>query len=127
MTTKTVQIPDQIPDDVKKYVDIILEELQHKIKSGDFTIELLYDNIKIKMSDINVFISKNRMHIIYKDIDIIYSDYYSDNFATIKVFKDPYSDPDIYKAYDYWAVLEELHSLALTKIKERLEKVLNKL
>jgi len=65
------------------------------------------------------------MYIIYKDIDIIYSDYSSDNYVVIKVFRDLYSDPEIYRAYEYWDTLATLHDMAKEKVKERLEKVLN--
>ena len=125
MATKTEIKTAQIPNDIKKYVDIVIEELKRKIETGDFRIEINYDSIAIKISDINVYLSKSRMYIIYKDIDIIYSDYSSDNYVVIKVFRDLYNDPEIYRAYEYWDTLVALHDMAKEKVKERLEKVLN--
>jgi hypothetical protein len=119
MTTKT----EQIPDDVKKYVDIVIDDLRRKLELGDFTMEITYDNIKIKIPDINAYIDNKKLYIMYKDIDILYSDY----IAIIKVFKDPYRDPDIYRAHEYWGPLDELHALALEKVKGRLEKILSRL
>jgi hypothetical protein len=123
MATKTEIKVAQIPDDVKKYVDIVIEELKRKIATGDFTIEVTYDNIAVKIPDIKAYVSKNRLYIIYKDIDIVYNDY----VVIIKVWKDIYSDPEIYKAHDRLTALHELHSLTVEKVKERLEKAISKL
>jgi hypothetical protein len=127
MSTKTEIKTAQIPDHVKKHVDIVIEELKRKIEKGDFRIEITKDAIAIRISDINTYLGKSRMYIIYNDIDIIYSDYFSDNYVVIKVFKDIYNDPEIYRAHEYWTELENLHRLALEKVKEILEKVLREI
>jgi hypothetical protein len=120
MATKTEIRTAQIPDDVKQYIPEILDALKRALESGDFEIRIVYDNVDIKIPDIKVYISKNLMRIIYKDLDVVYSNY----TAAIKVYKDPYSESEIYNAHDYWAQLEEIHELAKEKIKSRLEKVL---
>jgi hypothetical protein len=124
MATKTEIKTAQIPNDIKKYVDIVIEELKRKIETGDFRVEINYDSIAIKISDIKAYLSKNRLYIIYKDIDIIYSDYFENKYVVIKVFKDMYNESEIYRAYKYWTELENLHKLALEKVKEKLEKLL---
>ena len=122
MSTKTEIKTAQIPNDIKKYVDIVIEELKRKIETGDFEITISYDNISLKIPDIKVYIYRGFMRIMYKDFDIVYSDY----SAAVKVYKDPYSEPDIYYAHDYWAQLEEIHELAKEKVRQRLEKVLDR-
>jgi hypothetical protein len=120
MTTKTEIKTTQIPDDVKQYIPEVLFALKRALETVDFEIRISYDMVSIKIPDIKVYIYKHLMRIMYKDIDIVYSNY----VVAIKVYKDIYSDPDMYYAHDYWAQLEELHELAKEKIKSRLEKVL---
>jgi hypothetical protein len=122
MATKTETRPAQIPDDVKPYVPEILRALRRALETGDFTIEIAYDNATIKIPDIRVHLFETFMRIMYKDFDIVYSDY----VASIKVYKDPYGEPEIYYAHDYWDALYELHELAKEKVKERLHKILSK-
>jgi hypothetical protein len=122
MTTKTEIKTTQIPDDIKPYIPEIIETLRRALKSDDFTIEITYDNITIKIPDIKVYLFERFMRIMYKDFDIVYSDY----VASIKVYKDVYSDPEIYYAHEYWNTLYELHELAKEKVKERLHKILSK-
>ncbi len=123
MSTKTEIKTAQIPDDVKKYVDIVLDTLRRALESDNFTILVSYDTIRVNVSDIKTYVDSKKIYIIYKDIDIVYSDY----IAIVKVWKSPYIEPEIYKAHDYWTVLDELHDLAIKKVKERLEKVLEKI
>jgi hypothetical protein len=122
MSTKTEIKSTQIPDDVKQYISEILNALKHKLETGDFEITISYDMVTIKIPDIKAWIYRNYMRIIYKDIHIIYTDY----SASLKIYKDPYGEPDIYHAHDYWSQLEEIHELAKEKVKQRLEKVLNR-
>ncbi len=121
MTTKTEIKTTQIPDDVKKYIDIVLDALRRALETGEFDIMISYDLVKIVTLDVKAYVYKNLMRIMYKDIDIIYSNY----VVTIKVYKDPYDFPNEYYAHEYWAQLEELHELAKEKVKSRLEKVLS--
>jgi hypothetical protein len=123
MATKTETITAQIPDDVKPYIPEILNALKRKLETGDFEITISYDMVAIKIPDIKVWIYSKYMRIIYKDIHIIYTDY----SASLKIYKDPYGDPDVYYMHDYWAQLEEIHELAKEKVKERLEKVLREI
>jgi hypothetical protein len=120
MTTKIEIKTAQIPHDVRQYVDIAIDTLRRALETGDFEIRIAYDSVAIKTTDVNVYIYKNLMRIMYKDIDIVYSNY----VAVIKVYKDIYNYPEEYYAHDYWAVLDELHELAKEKIKSRLEKIL---
>jgi len=119
MATKT----EIIPDDVKQYIPEILSALKRALDIDDFEIRIYYDSVTIKIPDIKVYIYKDLMRIMYKDIDIVYSNY----VAAVKIYKDPYSDPDVYYIHDYWAQLEEIHELAKEKVKRRLEKVIEKL
>ncbi len=122
MVTKTEIKTMQIPDDVKKYVDMALDYLNQKLETGDFVLELTNDNVKIKVPDINVYIDYKKLYIIYKDIDIVYSEY----VAMIKVYKDLYSCPNVYYAHEYWTRLEDLHALAIDKTRDRLKNALIK-
>jgi len=123
MATKTEVKSTQIPDDIKPYIPEIINALKRALETGDFEITISYDNITLKIPDIKVYIYGRFMRIMYKDFDIVYSDY----SVAVKVYKDPYSEPDIYYINDYWAQLEEIHELAKEKVKQRLEKVLRKI
>ncbi len=120
MATKTEIKTAQIPDDVRTYIPIIINALKRALKTGDFTTEIAYDIIAIKIPDIKAYVDNRGVRIMYKDLDIIYRDY----VAKVQVFRTPYEFPDEYYAHDYWATLDELHSLAVEKVKERLEKAL---
>jgi len=119
MATKTAQIPD----DVKSYIPEIISALKRALESGDFEIRIFYDMVSIKIPNIKVYVYKEFMRIMYTDFDIVYSNY----VATVKIYKDPYGEPDVYYIHDYWVQLEEIHELAKEKVKERLEKVLKAL
>jgi hypothetical protein len=121
MATKTTQINTQIPDDVKQYVDIMIDTLRRALETGDFEIRIYYDSVTIKIPDVKAYVYQNLMRIMYKDIDIVYSNH----VPVIKVYEDPYNFPNEYYAYNYWLQLEELHQLAKEKVKSRLEKILN--
>ncbi|MFZ8811936.1 MAG: hypothetical protein ACO2PN_28035 [Pyrobaculum sp.] len=121
MAKTTTQTTTQIPDDVRQYIPEILDALKRALATGDFEITIVYDNVTIKIPDIKVYLYDNLMRVIYKDIHIIYSNY----SATVKVYKDPYGDPEVYHAHDYWVQLDEIHGLAIEKVKSRLEKILN--
>jgi len=123
MTTKTEIKTAQIPDDVRVYVSEIIDALRRALETGDFTVEILYDNIAIKIPDIKAYVDNKKLYIIYKDIDIVYSDY----VTKVKVFRDLHDDPDVYYAHDYWNALYELHELAKQKVREIIEKALRKL
>jgi accessory colonization factor AcfC len=120
MTTKTEIKTTQIPDDVRVYVPEILGALRRALETGDFAIEIIYDSIAIKIPDITAYVDNRKIYIIYKDIGIVYSDY----VAKVKVFRDQYDLPDEYYAHEYWAPLQEIHELALQKVRERIEKAL---
>jgi hypothetical protein len=124
MATKTETKTAQIPSDIEQYISEILNALKRALETGDFEIRIYYDSVAIKIPDVKAYVYKNLMRIMYKDIDIVYSNYYSSRVVTIKVYKDPYSYPDEYYAHDYWAQLEEIHELAKEKVKYRLEKVI---
>jgi hypothetical protein len=123
MATKTEIKTAQIPDDVRQYVHDIINALRRALETGDFEIRIAYDNVDIKTPDVKAYVYKNLIRIMYKDIDIIYSNY----VPLIKVYMDPYGETKDYYAHDYWAQLEEIHELAKEKIKSRLEKILDKL
>jgi hypothetical protein len=113
----------QIPDDVKPYIPEILRALRRALEIGEFDVVVGYNGVRIETLDVRAYISKNHLHIMYKDIDIVYRDY----TAVIKVFRKPYIEPEIYYAHDYWSTLNELYELAREKVKERLEKILTKI
>jgi hypothetical protein len=98
----------------------VINALRRAIELNDFEIRISHDMVSIKIPDIKVHIYRDLMRIIYKDFDIVYSNH----VVAIKVYKDIYSEPDIYKAHEYWATLYELHELAKEKIKTVLEKSL---
>jgi hypothetical protein len=122
MAIKTETKTAQIPDDMRQNVHDVINALRRAIELNDFEIRISHDMVSIKIPDIKVYIYKNFMRIIYKDFDIVYS-----NHVAIKVYKDIYSEPDIYKAHEYWAVIDELHRLAKEKVKEKLEKALEQI
>ncbi len=123
MATKTEIKTAQIPDDVRTYIPVVINALKRALETGDFTTEIAYDIITIKIHDIKAYVDNRGVRIMYKDLDIIYRDY----VAKVQVFRTPYEFPDEYYAHDYWTVLDELHDLAIKKVKERLEKVLEKI
>jgi hypothetical protein len=113
----------QIPDDVKPYIPEILRALRRALEIGDFDVVVGHNTVRIETLDVRAYISKDRLHIMYKDIDIVYSNY----VAVVKVYRKPYIEPEIYYAHDYWVALDELYKLAKEKVKERLEKILTKI
>lgn len=122
MTTKTEIKTAQIPDDVKPYIPEIIGALRRALETGDFNVVVGHDIVKIETLDVKAYVDRNHMRIMYKDIDIVYSNY----VVSIKVYKNPYSEPEIYYAHDYLPLLEEIHELVIEKVKERLEKVIRK-
>jgi len=119
MATKT----ETIPDDVRTYIHAITSALKRALETGDFTIEIAYDIITIKIPDIKMHIDHKGMRIMYKDLDIIYRDY----VAKVQVFRTPHDYPDEYYAHEYWNTLYELHELALETVKDKIKSALIKL
>jgi len=117
---KSAQKSAQIPDDVKMYVNIVLDALKRALETNNFTLEIYNEYAVIKIPDIKAIIDRHGLYIMYKDIDVVYSDY----VVRVKVYRDPYDFPDEYYAHDYWATLEDLYQLAREVVKDRLENVL---
>lgn len=116
---KTTEIPTQIPNHVKILTDMVLDELKRFITKDQFILEIEYGAAVIRIGDIKAFIFKQKLYIIYKFIDIVYTPY----TPYIKEYNDTQDEYNVYKAYEYRDVLKEIFELAKEKVKERLENI----
>ncbi len=123
MATKTeIKTASQKEELLKKAHDGI-EIFRNYIERGDFAIELDDMTIAIRTNAVKAYLGRNRLFMIYGDIDIKYNS----EKTQILLFNKTNFTTTRHDAHELHDIMTELYELSLEKVKEKLEKALKEL